>query len=132
MQMLLGMAADRGLRVCAAHLPPGIMGYYSPDESRIYFDIRLTPSERRTTIAHELGHHDYGHRGDSPRNERLADSYAADLLIHPWDYAALELADADTAQIAEELCVTEQLVRHYQENCIQRVGDRVIRVQGAL
>ncbi|MDN4615965.1 ImmA/IrrE family metallo-endopeptidase [Leifsonia sp. F6_8S_P_1B] len=132
MRMLLGMAADRGLRVCAAHLPPGIMGYYSPDESRIYFDVGLTPSERRTTIAHELGHHDYGHRGNSSRAERLADSYAADLLIDPYDYAALELVNPDIAHIAEELCVTEQLVRHFQENCLQRVGDRVMRVQGAL
>lgn len=83
MRQLLRIAASQETRVHVSHLPENVLGYWSPDERRIYYDMRLTPNKARVTIAHELGHAHYGHRGDSARNEREADKFAASLLIDP-------------------------------------------------
>lgn len=129
MRELLRRAAEMGIRVHAAHLPDGILGYYSPEEGRVYFDFALTPSERVTTIAHELGHAHHGHRCDSDRNERQADTYAAELLIDPSEYAYLERISTDAAYIADELGVTTELVGHFRQHCLQRLGDRTYGIR---
>lgn len=94
---------------------------YSPDEDRIYFDARLTPSERRSVVAHELGHAHYGHRCDTAVTERQADRYAARLLIDPARYAELERVNPDHHYIAEELGVTVDVVYTYESECLTRV-----------
>lgn len=124
MRFLVGMAASLGVRLHGAYLPEGDLGYYSPDEDRIYFDLALTPFERRCTIAHELGHAYYGHRTDSDQNERLADTYAAELLIDPVAYAAAEHISTDVEFLADELCVIPELIEHYRAHCLQRLGGR--------
>ncbi|MFD4111640.1 ImmA/IrrE family metallo-endopeptidase [Streptomyces sp. NPDC058650] len=115
------MAASMGIRVHASHLEEGTMGLYSPDEARIYFDIRLTPNERRATIAHELGHAHYGHTCSAPAHERQAEVFAARLLIDPAGYAALERVNADRHHIADELGVTAELIATFQAYCLTRV-----------
>lgn len=117
----MAIAARQGIRVHAAHLPEGDVGYYSPDEARIYFDLSLTPVERRCVIAHELGHAHYGHREDSPRNERLADVYAAGLLIDPDRYAALERVNSDQHFLADELDVTLEVVETFEKHCLTKL-----------
>lgn len=124
MRFLMGVAAGMGLRVHGAYLPSGEFGYYSPDEDRIYFDLTLTPFERRCTVAHELGHAYYGHRSDSEQNERIADSYAAELLIDPVEYAAAEQISDDIEFLADELCVVPTLIEHFRLHCLQRLGQR--------
>ena len=124
MRLLVGIAAGLGVRLHGAYLPDGDLGYYSPDEDRIYFDLTLTPLERRCTIAHELGHAYYGHRSDSDQNERIADTYAAELLIDPVAYAAAEQVSDDVEFLAEELCVVPGLIEHYRRHCLQRLGER--------
>lgn len=110
-----------GLRLHAAHLEPGTLGYYSPSEARIYFDLWLAPMERRSVIAHELGHAHHGHSCDSKRNERQADIYAARLLIDPVAYAQLERVNPDQHHLAEELGVTPELIFTYEEHCLTRL-----------
>lgn len=122
--MLLRRAAEMGIRVHAAHLPDGILGLYSPEESRVYFDFALTPFERTTTIAHELGHAHFDHHCDSERNERQANTFAAELLIDPAEYAMFERISSDATYIADELGVTVDLVQHFREHCLQRLGVR--------
>ncbi|CAN7263340.1 ImmA/IrrE family metallo-endopeptidase [Microbacterium foliorum] len=118
---LVRFAAAQGIELHAAHLDEDVLGYWSPDEGRIYFDLQLTPDERDTTIAHELGHVHYGHRCDTERNERQADTFAASLLIDPRAYAQAEATNPDTHHIAEELGVTVELVEFFETNCLTRL-----------
>lgn len=123
MKDLLAMAAKAGLEVHAIDMPPGDLGYYAHDERRIYFNLRCTPSERRSVVAHELGHHYYGHECDSDAAERQADAFAASLLIEPKMYAALEQINHHAEWIADEMGVTVEVVEDYRRYCLQRIGN---------
>lgn len=124
MRRVIHRVAELGLKLHATHLPDGILGYYSRTEHRIYFDLGLTPSERESVIAHELGHAFHNHGCDSPKHERQADTYAAELLIDPVEYASLERMGGDDHYIADELGITVDLVQHYRTHCLQRIGAR--------
>lgn len=123
MRDLLRHAADQGLTVHACRLPQGMLGCYEPDAARIWFDLGLTPAERRSVIAHELGHHHHGHRESTPRNERDADRFAASMLIDPGEYAQLEPIHPDVFTLADELQVTVKIVEAYRSLVLSRVGD---------
>lgn len=124
MKDLLTMAARAGLEVHAIEMPEGDLGYYAHDEQRIYFNLLCTPVERRSVIAHELGHHHYAHDcEDDPAAERQADIYAATLLIDPDMYAELEQISHHAEWIAEEMSVTAEVVEDYRRHCLQRLGD---------
>lgn len=121
MRELVRFAASQGIELHASHLPEDVLGYYSPDESRIYFDLQLTPSEQRVTIAHELGHAHHNHRCDSTRNERQADMYAARLLIDPAVYADIEANNSCQDDIADEMGVTAELIEFFEQHCLTRL-----------
>jgi hypothetical protein len=121
LRQLLHLAASQGLTVHGAHLEEDTLGLYSPDERRIYFDLKLTPFERRSILAHELGHAHYGHDCDSPRNERQADIFAARLLIDPAEYAQLERFNPDPHFLADELHVTVDLIHTFEAHCLTRL-----------
>lgn len=125
MRELLELAAARGLTVHATHMPIGYLGFWDPASARIWFDIGLTPAERRVVIAHELGHEFYGDCCDSDRAEARANAYAAALLIDPADYATLEASGADLESIADELTVTVECVRDFRHHCLRQVGRSV-------
>jgi len=116
-----------GLQVHGVYLPAPKLGLWSPSESRIYFDMRLTPAERRSVVAHELGHAHHGHTCDGAKQERQADTYAALLLIAPGAYARLESIGLSITDIAEELDVTERIVTAYTTHCLSRIGDATYR-----
>lgn len=118
---LIRFAASQGIEIHVSHLDEDVLGYWSPDEGRIYHDWMLTPDEAAVTVAHELGHAYYGHRCDSSRNEFQADDYAARLLIDPAEYAATEAISSDLTYIAEELRVTVELVEFFQRHCLTRL-----------
>lgn len=122
MRDLLARAAAAGLEVHGAHLPGDMIGCYVPSERRIYFDLSLSLADRRSVIAHELGHHHYGHDCDSPAHERQADAYAAQLLVNPEWYAELERINADAEWIAEEMDVAPYVIVDYRRLCLQRFG----------
>ncbi|MCM3657774.1 ImmA/IrrE family metallo-endopeptidase [Agromyces mediolanus] len=121
MRELVRVAASMGLRLHCAHLPDDTLGYYAPDEARIYFDMRLTPIERRSVVAHELGHAHYGHTCSNASTERQAKIYAARLLINARDYAGLERVNPDQHHLAEELGVTAELVEIFETYCLTRL-----------
>lgn len=121
MRDLIAKAAAYGVHVHFWHLPAGKRGLYDHDEKRIYLNMRLTPNERRCTLAHELGHAHYGHERTSPKNERLARAYAARLLIDPAEYARLESMNPDQHWLAEEFSVTPQIIFDYETFCLTRL-----------
>jgi Zn-dependent peptidase ImmA (M78 family) len=121
MRELLAIAASHGLRVHGAHLDGEKIGVYAPELGRIYFDLSLTHAERRSVIAHELGHHHYRHLCDSSDNERQANTYAATLLVDPEWYAELELINHDAEWIAEEMNVAPWTIVDYRKYCLLRL-----------
>lgn len=122
MKDLLTKAAEYGLTVHGSHLKNGKIGRYVPDLRRVYFDLSLTAAERRSVIAHELGHAHYGHDHDSPQNERQADAFAAKLLVDPDWYAELEQINHDAEWIAEEMTVAPYVIVDYRRYHLQRLG----------
>lgn len=118
---LIRFAAASGIEIHAAHLEDDVLGYWSPDEGRIYYDMQLTPNEARVTVAHELGHAHYGHRCDSIRHEHQAEMYAASLLIDPAAFADVEALDSDHHNLADELRVTVDLIQFYEQHCLTRL-----------
>lgn len=122
MRELMARAAAYGLTVHGSALSDGKIGRYVPHLNRIYFDLRLNHAQRRSVIAHELGHAHYGHDCDSPRNERQADAFAAGLLVDPLWYAELENINPDAEWIAEEMRVSAYVIVDYRTYCLTRMG----------
>jgi Zn-dependent peptidase ImmA (M78 family) len=119
MKDLLHHAATMGISVHAARLEPGVLGEWYEDEREVYFDLRLTPHERRCVVGHELGHAHYGHRcEDDQHAETQADVYAATLLVDPVEYERLECEGLDSHEIAEELRVTAELLDVFRRHCL--------------
>lgn len=120
MNKLLEMARSIGTDVVRAALPLGYTGYYVHDEHRIYLNLGLTPPERRTTLAHELGHAIFGHDRSTPANEHMADSFAAGLLINQDLFDELVLVSPDEYVIARKLQVTVDLIFFFEQHCLGR------------
>lgn len=118
------LGARMDITVHQRHLEPGVLGFYAPEEARVYLSIRLTPVEMRSTLAHELGHVHFSHDCERPDWERQAWRWAANLLIHPAQYARLEREGLPLADIADELHVTGPVVDAFREHHLQRLGDR--------
>ena len=104
-----------GVTVRTAVLPPSCLGLWDQHARTVWLDERLSPAERRSTLAHELVH---AERGDVPcgdpcldaRQERRVDREAARRLI-----AVEALADAlrwtrDPREVAELLDVDVALL----------------------
>lgn len=121
MEELLAVANMRGLRVGWRDLGRRHGEFHS--SGLILLNPKRTMFTQRITLAHELGHAAYGHAwtvdpSKHAYQERLADEYAASLLITREDYLAAEtLAGPHTGALARELGVTPQIVeawrRHY-------------------
>lgn len=124
MKRLMLAAKKLRVRVIAAHLPAGVLGFYDKDAGIIYFDISLSDDERRCVIAHELGHVFHGHDCDTQEAEDQADAFAARLLIDPTRYAAAEAVSTDPDHLADELDVTRDIVLAFQKYAFQRLGSR--------
>jgi hypothetical protein len=122
MKRLIELAAARGISVHVAHLPAPYRGYFDPIARCIVIDFALTADERRTVLAHELGHAHYGHEcEDDDASERQADIFAARLLIAPKDYAEIERFNPDRHHIAAELNVTVDLVDVFDKHVLSRL-----------
>lgn len=98
-------------------LAPGDLGGWFPTQRKILISKHQSWADRLHTMAHELGHAVYGHpAGHNPRHERLADEFAASLLIDPIAYAETEaLYGTHPGAIAHELGVTVALVEVWRQ-----------------
>lgn len=73
------------------------------------------------TLAHELAHHQLGHRPTADpvlraRQEVQADRFAAQMLVSPLDFERAELlTGGHTAALARELGVVSWVVRAYRQ-----------------
>lgn len=115
MRDLMNEASRMGIRVHLAHLDEDLLGFYDHDASEIVVGLSLTMPELKEVLAHELGHALHCHDCSNRKNERQADRYAAKLLVNSSDYAAAERIADHPALIANELGLTEKVVRDYQD-----------------
>jgi Zn-dependent peptidase ImmA (M78 family) len=120
---LFAIAAHYGIQIHGSVLPGDLLAMYVPALARIYFDLRLTAAERRSAVAHEIGHAHYGHDCTTAANERQADAFAARLLIPADRYATLERVSPDMHYLADELNVTTRVVEAFRKHCVVRLGD---------
>lgn len=107
------MADALGIPVTTARLGADLLGLYDAERHAIALAEGLTPVERRCVLAHELGHAVHGHRSGSPCNERVADAFAARLLVDPEALQRAALWTHEPWELAEELDLTEGVVRDY-------------------
>jgi hypothetical protein len=75
------LAQQMGVRVRVAATPQGWWGVYDHGRRLITLRPGLGPIQSDCTLMHELGHAHYGHIGHSPKQELLADRWAAHRLI---------------------------------------------------
>lgn len=120
---LAALASHMGYGLHMRHLDdPELLAVTNTQAQTISYAWGLTHDEQRSVIAHELGHAHYGHDCSTARNEREADTWAANLLVDPATYAALEREGHDHHGIAEHLGVTLDIVHAFQQHCMQRLG----------
>jgi Zn-dependent peptidase ImmA (M78 family) len=125
MDELLTWAAAQGVRVAWRDLGRRAGEYHS--SGLILLNPRRTETVQKVTLAHELGHAHYGHTWtDEPRErlarERIADRFAARLLISPREYAQAErLVGSHPGALARELGVTAAVVETWRGEA-QRLG----------
>lgn len=91
------LVGEIGVTVRTGHVPDGWWGSYSHTRHEIVLRPRLGALQRRSTLAHELGHAFYRHAGTTPFGERQASTWAARALIPDHAFvAACQISD--TAQ----------------------------------
>lgn len=96
-------------------LRPGRRGAYRLAVDRIELGAHLTRRQAIATLAHELGHHRFGHGCSTPANERRAWEYGAALVITPTEYQAAEEHVGSSPQaLAIELDVTPKLIEAWR------------------
>lgn len=106
------------LTVMSDLLPGKLDGIYCLDTNTILIDRRLTYTQKRCALVHELVHWHYGDDGDgryTAKQERRARLTAARLLIDPIEYATAErMYDGDSYLIAQTLDRTVQVIDDYK------------------
>ena len=118
MRQLLHHAAHLGYSVRVWDLGEERSGQTDALERVITLNLGLTMPEQRSTLAHECGHAYYGHDCTNSVSERRARKYAASLLIDPAEYARLERINSDRHWLADEFCVTVDIIADYEELCL--------------
>lgn len=102
-----------GVTVVERPCPYGWWGFYDPARHEVTLRPGLGAVQRRSTLAHELGHAYYRHWGTMPKQERQASDWAVRVLILPTEFeSAIRIFDG-VAAVANELNVLPRDVRHY-------------------
>lgn len=90
----------------------GNLGEYLHHENLILLDPRMPRRQARSVLCHELRHHEAGDIGNSLKQEFLADTRAARLLVDHRDLAdAMVVHDQHRSAVAVELGVSVDVVQ---------------------
>lgn len=77
---------ETGVTVTTGTLPAGWWGAYDHRDHKIILRKRLGATQRRSVLAHELGHAYFGHKGSTLVQEREASQWAARRLIDATEF----------------------------------------------
>lgn len=111
------LAEELGVPIVYRKLAGGLQAYW--DGARIIVDTRLSQTQERCAITHDLMHviagdEPYLHVLSSPSIEAKRDLQAAELLIDPGAFArAVAFYPDDPAKVAAELGVTNRILNAY-------------------
>jgi hypothetical protein len=112
---LMGKADELGVTVTTGELPEGWWGSWNYRTRTITLLEGLGVVQRRSILAHELGHAVHNHRWSTPENEKEAQVWAARALINPARAAATAKRINWLGLIAKELGVLpEDIATYYQ------------------
>lgn len=111
---LLDLAKAWDIQIHRCHLDPEYGGLYDDEEKRIYLAVDMTMDHTRGTFAHELGHAFYHHPCSSPDNERLADEFAAQLLVSAEIYQLVTLDSPDAFTLRRRLRISTHYIRVFE------------------
>lgn len=133
MDRLYQAAIDARIIVTEGDIPTSEHARYYHSHRCIVLRSGLTGPQLKSAFGHELGHAHFGHAGGcdpdrGAKQERLADEYAARLLITADEYRdAEQLHGPNEHAIALALDVTPALVRVWRRIHERRVPHRGIR-----
>jgi Zn-dependent peptidase ImmA (M78 family) len=88
-------------------------GLWVPDIRTIFLQTRMRALHERSVLSHELGHVCLGHRESNPRNELLADRWAARHLIDTDELHAAAQSTEDIGAWCHELNVSADILERY-------------------
>lgn len=122
MDQLYTAAKSMEITVVERFLPRHQWGRYIHSKRRIVLNTRLQSRQKAHTFGHELGHAHYGHEHDDEpgsiiaiRQERMADEFAAKLLINSYDYEVTErMYGPHVPTLAVQLGVTAPMIYAWQ------------------
>jgi hypothetical protein len=106
--------AHRDVLVYEAELPGDLLAWVDLDRRMIWLDSRLTQAEKRSSLAHEIGHLERGSCCDPAREaaeEQVVEEWAARRLIDAHALARALQWSRHLDEVADELWVDEHLVR---------------------
>lgn len=114
------LIADLGVTVeYVTDLPPGRLGEYHDDDSRIRVRHGLTAAQETETLHHEYNHALHRDRSTHSTLEHRAKPETARMLVDPDRYAAAEAISADAAHLARELGTTITVVEDHRTYWLQ-------------
>lgn len=102
-----------------AATPHGWWGAYDHGRRLITLRPGLGPIQADCTIMHELGHAHYGHIGISPKQELLADRWAAHRLIIFGDLLDAAGMEQSSSAVACSLGVLPSVLETYLKTLTQ-------------
>ncbi len=88
-------------------------GYWYPDHNIIVVRSSLKARYDRSSLAHEIGHAVHAHRDTKPKQEVIADRYAAENLIDLAECRDVLRWAGDFYTLAMELEVSPKIMRVY-------------------
>lgn len=122
LDLLFQHCADLDLTVDWADLGPIRRGQYQRQGDIITLNYRLTRAQATATLAHEIGHAEFGDRCSTPANERRAWEYGASLIVSIHEYAMAErMVGHHLAALATELEVTPKLIEAWRRWASKRL-----------
>lgn len=113
--MMAQHCAEMGLPVEWADLGDKRRGKCQALEGQVTLSLRLTMAQAASTLAHEIGHWEFGDLVSTAAFEARAWEYGASLLVEPHEYAEAErLVGHHLSALAIELEVTPKLIEAWR------------------
>jgi Zn-dependent peptidase ImmA (M78 family) len=118
-------ADSLGVTVASALLHDDLAGVYDDSAKTILIERRMTYTQKKCALTHELVHWSHGDCACDPmfhvKEEQRARKETAELLISELEYRVLEsIFEGDIYKMADEMNVTPQVLKDFQSGLDNR------------